>query len=258
LSIDAPVITSPTTAGAHISTATPTGLTGPLTYQYERWQGSGNFTPGPVTVTPHDSSDGTWTPSSLTFAVDGTNTPAAQTLIYTPASNGTKTFTFTDNRDLTDPAPITYVVAAYSVPGTAYTSPTVAQVLRWTGINAAILDSTDNELIQVLGELIVLAEAETALEVTETRFVATNLSKHQIMVLQLSVAYHATANFLICPAIRVLTGTQEPLLMQGGDTLDDISRLMHSRATELSTLYATGDVSQIGTRMAMNATRALR
>jgi hypothetical protein len=76
--------------------------------------------------------------------------------------------------------------------------------------------------------------------------------------LQLSVAYHATANFLICPAIRVLTGTQEPLLMQGGDTLDDISRLMHSRATELSTLYATGDVSQIGTRMAMNATRALR
>ncbi len=66
-----------------------------------------------VVITPSDSAGGgTFTPVSLTF----TNSAAAQTFTYTPASNGLKTISTTNNSTLTDPASVTYLVPTVGHP----------------------------------------------------------------------------------------------------------------------------------------------
>ena len=64
-----------------------------------------------VTVTPSDGGNGgTFTPTTVTFAVG--SSPPAQTLTYTPGSAGAKTLSFTNNGSLANPATLTYTATA--------------------------------------------------------------------------------------------------------------------------------------------------
>ena len=63
---------------------------------------------GTVTVTPSDGGDGgTFTPTTVGLT---TAAPSA-TFTYTPATDGTKTISVTNNGGLTDPDDISYVAS---------------------------------------------------------------------------------------------------------------------------------------------------
>lgn len=63
---------------------------------------------GPVTITPDDGSDGSFTPSS----VELTDSERSATFTYTPASAGSKTISTTNSGDLTDPDALSFTASA--------------------------------------------------------------------------------------------------------------------------------------------------
>lgn len=86
---------------------------------------------GTVTVTPSDSGGGgTFTPTSVNIS---SGTPTA-TFTYTPATNGVKVISVTNNGGLTNPASINYTAAAAGAPtaGTASLSSATVTTLNVT------------------------------------------------------------------------------------------------------------------------------
>ena len=93
-------------------------LTGPSPAGGAVGQPSGNFTvaiahgttlSSPATISPSDGGNGgTFTPATVVLS----GPDASATFTYTPASTGGKTISTSDNRGLTDPAPLNYTVVA--------------------------------------------------------------------------------------------------------------------------------------------------
>ena len=103
--------------GAPPNLATGYSLTGPSSGNVSVASGaftvalipSGGSVTGPVTITPSDLvAGGVFTPSSVQLT---TAAPSA-TFTYTPGISGTRTISCTNNKGLTDPSGVTYVVAA--------------------------------------------------------------------------------------------------------------------------------------------------
>jgi lysophospholipase L1-like esterase len=112
------------TTGA--STATTYTLAGPSSGTTSI--ASSNFTvqavgtlSGGVTVTPHTSGTGTFSPTTVTLAA-GTSTSA--TFTYTPGVSETATISTTNSSTLTDPAGVSYVSSSASATSYTFTGPT--------------------------------------------------------------------------------------------------------------------------------------
>lgn len=124
----------------------------------------------------------------------------------------------------------------------SYSSPSSANIQDWTGVNVHVLAQTSTALTTLLTSLITLAEAETALEVTSSRFTSTGLSSYEVSALQQAVAYRVAASFLVAPAVQDATGTEQPLLMDGRDLLEMRGELL-GHGDKLAILVANGEGS---------------
>lgn len=122
----------------------------------------------------------------------------------------------------------------------SYSSPSVANVLLWTGINTNVLENSQVDLETMVSGLMTLGEASIALMVGASLFDSTSLVARQVTALQQAVAFQVAADFLRNPELRRVTGSHAPLLFEDGSDINESIGNFTDRVRELVSLLQNG------------------
>jgi hypothetical protein len=110
-------------------------------------------------------------------------------------------------------------VQATSSAAASYVSPSVAWVRRIVGLKGALFGEPEAVMDAWIADHLDLAEAKTALAVTDTVFGASDLTTRQITALQAAVAFRIGASIYRLVAGQKAGGTEEPIAMEEADSL---------------------------------------
>lgn len=120
-------------------------------------------------------------------------------------------------------------------------TPDALDVARRCGLDRYAEGFDDNsQFYASIAEFIADAEAETAMAVTEAVYTSSSLSAYQVRALAVAVSCRAAAGWLLSPAIRKLTGTHEPLLVEDSEEFAAVIDGLYARARRLETQVTAG------------------
>lgn len=97
----------------------------------------------------------------------------------------------------------------------SYSSPSASDIESWTGVNRYFFGQQQAGFDTLVGVFLTPAEAETAQSVGAALFQSSGLTAQQVTLLQWSVANRTAARILSRLSTEKVTGTMQPLLIDG-------------------------------------------
>lgn len=119
-------------------------------------------------------------------------------------------------------------------------NPTATEVRRYCGLDEQITGESSANFDTRLTSFISDAAAEVAMAVGESAFDGSTWTTRAALALKRALALRTGAGFLMDPATRKRMGTQEPLLMEDGESIDGLVDRFTETARRLEQLAASG------------------
>lgn len=120
------------------------------------------------------------------------------------------------------------------------TAPSATEVRRYCGLDEQITGESSANFDTRLASFISDGTAEVALAVGESQYDGSNWTTRGALVVKRAIAFRAGAGFLADPATRKRMGTQEPLLMEDGESIEALIERMLETARRLEQLASSG------------------